>query len=197
VSGHVFISYSRADRVYVDKVAAHLRSADVTVWYDYELSAGDRFDAEIEQQILTCAAFVVVLSPASARSEWVRREIRFAQDQGKPVLPLLLEPCTGPIRLQELHRDDVQGGRVPPARFMDRLGRLTRPQPPADTMRPPTAAAASMQMPAPARLAEVLTGHTEPVVSVTCRRTGATSPPPAQTRRYGCGTPPPGPASAH
>jgi hypothetical protein len=69
--------------LYVEKLAAHLQSAGMTVWYDCELSASDRFDAEIEQQILTCAASVVVLTPASARSEWV-----------------LLEPCTGPILLQ-------------------------------------------------------------------------------------------------
>jgi hypothetical protein len=125
VSGHVFISYSKADRVYVDKLAAHLISADVQVWYDHEMTSDDRFDAEIEREITTCAALLVVLTPDSAASGRVRREIVLADERGKALLPLLLKPCTVPIRLQGLHRNDVQNGQMPPQRFIEYLQQLT------------------------------------------------------------------------
>jgi hypothetical protein len=76
VGGHVFISYSRADRAYVDKLAAHLRLTGIPVWYDYELGAGDRFDAEIEQQINTCAGVVVVLTPELGRFDLGTRRVQ-------------------------------------------------------------------------------------------------------------------------
>jgi hypothetical protein len=49
VSGSVFISYSRKDRAYVDKLAAHLSAARIRVWYDWGLAAGERFAFVIQQ----------------------------------------------------------------------------------------------------------------------------------------------------
>jgi WD40 repeat protein len=121
VSGHVFISYSRTDRSYVDRLAAHLAGAGIPVWYDYDMEAGDRFAAVIQQSIDTCAAFVVVLSPASIDSPWVNREISYATTLGRPVLPLQLTPCRPHILLIDLHADDVTGGTLPPDRFTARL----------------------------------------------------------------------------
>lgn len=97
VAGHVFISYSRADRAYVDTLAAHLDDEAIPLWYDREMRAGDRFATEIQDQIDTCVGFVVVLTPAALGSEWVNRELSYAVHVGKRVLPLLLEPL-GPGR---------------------------------------------------------------------------------------------------
>jgi dipeptidyl aminopeptidase/acylaminoacyl peptidase len=155
VTGHAFISYSRADRAYVDKLAAHVESAGVPVWYDYELAAGDRFDSEIQRQIDTCAAFVVVLTPASAASPWVNREIGYAQDQAKPVMPLLLAPCVAPIRLQDLHREEVIAGQLPSAQFVARLRSLL------PTLTTPLPVALSSEW-----FVDILTGHTGTVRSV-------------------------------
>jgi hypothetical protein len=120
-SGHVFISYSRTDRAYVGRLAAHLTDEEIPVWYDYEMAAGDRFATVIQHQIDMCAAFIVVLTPASITSEWVDREIQYAEGEGKPVLPLLLEPCKRHILLAGLNHEDVTGGLLPSAGFLTKL----------------------------------------------------------------------------
>jgi hypothetical protein len=123
---HVFVSYSRADRGYVVDLAKQLDAAGIEVWYDFELAVGERFDATIQDRIDTCAAFIVILTPDAVASEWVGREIAYAQHRKKPVLPLLLSPCDLPITLIRVHHEDVTAGRMPDVRFLDRLRTFTR-----------------------------------------------------------------------
>ena len=84
---HIFISYSRGDRAYVDELAAHLRRAGVEVWYDYEMATGERFAKIIEKQIDACAALIVVMTPEGADSHWVGAELTHALNRQKTVLP--------------------------------------------------------------------------------------------------------------
>jgi DivIVA domain-containing protein len=134
VSGHIFISYSRRDRAYVEKLAAHLRGAGTPVWYDFQIVTGDRFAHVIQQNIELCAAFVVVLTGASATSEWVGREITYALKKRKPIFPLLLEECPDKIELINLHHENVIGGVLPDSALIDRLvslaGANAQPAPP-------------------------------------------------------------------
>jgi WD40 repeat protein len=91
MSGHVFISYSHKDRDYVEELARVLARAEIPVWFDYEIESGSRFTRVIQQQIDECAAFVVVMTPTASDSEWVEREVKWALDIGKPVMPILLD----------------------------------------------------------------------------------------------------------
>jgi hypothetical protein len=113
MGGHVFISYSRTDRGYVVDLAKQLDATGIEVWYDFELAVGERFDATIQHKIDTCAAFIVVLTRDAAASEWVVREIAYAQHRNKPVLPLLLSSCDLPITLIRVHHEDVTSGQMP------------------------------------------------------------------------------------
>src|SRR5262245_28812471 len=113
MSGYVFVSYSHVDRTYVEKLAAYLASAGVPVWYDYETATGDRFARVVEQRIDGCAAFVVVMTPASMASKWVDREIHHADAIGKPVLPLMLTTCRPSMLINNLNHEDVTGGQLP------------------------------------------------------------------------------------
>jgi hypothetical protein len=126
MGGHVFISYSRTDRGYVVDLAKQLDATGIEVWYDFELAVGERFDATIQHKIDTCAAFIVVLTRDAAASEWVVREIAYAQHRNKPVLPLLLSSCDLPITLIRVHHEDVTSGQMPDARFLDQLRAYTR-----------------------------------------------------------------------
>jgi len=130
--GHVFISYSRADRPYVEKLSSHLSAAGIAVWFDYEIAAGDRFASIIEEKIDTAVALVVVLTPESGKSDWVNREIGYAIDQHKPIVPLMLKPCKMPILLIDRNHEDVTGGRMPSPRLVARL--LKDGRPPADPL---------------------------------------------------------------
>jgi len=110
---HIFISYAHHDRAFVDTLAARLEVADVAVWYDRDLTPGRPWSAELEARIREAQAVVVVLSPASAGSEYVRKEIHFAQDAGKRFVPVLLHATEVPLPLADLQWVDAQEGRDP------------------------------------------------------------------------------------
>src|SRR6185369_5037498 len=108
----VFISYCREDQSYVDWLARFLVEAGIEVWYDHHLERGGAFPRVIAQQIRECAALVVVMSPAAEESEWVDREVKYARDRGKPVLPLLLDGR--PLFLVATNDyEDVRGEKTP------------------------------------------------------------------------------------
>jgi hypothetical protein len=130
VTQTVFISYSRADRTYVEDLAAHLSRAGVAYWYDYRIVTGDRFDKVIAEQIDGCGAFVVVMTPASFDSDWVANEINYAKAKGKPILPLLLGGSVF-ISLNSRDYEDVSRRQMPGPKFMAHLASLVGVHPPA------------------------------------------------------------------
>jgi hypothetical protein len=52
------------------------------VWWDPEITPGDEFDALIGAELETARAVVVVWSPFSVDSRWVKGEARDAADRG-------------------------------------------------------------------------------------------------------------------
>ncbi|GIE97280.1 toll/interleukin-1 receptor domain-containing protein [Paractinoplanes rishiriensis] len=113
MSGHVFVSYSREDRAYVDRMAAHLSAAGVEVWFDHRMLAGDRFDDVLAQQIETAAAVIAILTPTSVKSDWVRRELHHSVAHHVPLRPLMLRQCDLPLILAGIHYEEVISGAMP------------------------------------------------------------------------------------
>lgn len=88
----VFLSYARADGVVVRAFADELRAAGVEVFLDVEfLRAGERWEDTILAHVQAADAFVFFASPASARSDWVTRELAaFIDSSDRPLVPVLL-----------------------------------------------------------------------------------------------------------
>jgi hypothetical protein len=103
----VFISYSHIDRDFVSKLAKELLKHRIIVWWDeWEIKVGDSLIAKIEDGITGSAYLVVVLSPTSVNSSWVKEElnsaiIRQLEEKRTFVLPLLLNDCKIPLFLKE------------------------------------------------------------------------------------------------
>ena len=167
MAGHVFISYSRTDRAYVDELTAQLVDAGIPVWYDYQLAAGDQFSRVIQERIDASAAFLVVLSPSSMDSRWVLREVSYAESRNKPVFPLQLAPAPLPIQLAGLQVEDVTGGQMPSPRFVARLRSLVAPTSASEATTTQRGAPEISTTAATDRSIRVLTGHTSWVGSVT------------------------------
>lgn len=107
---HIFISYSREDIVFVRHLKQLLEAQDFPVWIDEtRLEPGQRWWQRIENNINACAAFIVVMSPAAEESEWVERELLFAERVGKPIFPVLLGGDYWP-RLAEIQFVDMTRG---------------------------------------------------------------------------------------
>lgn len=113
----VFISYSRDDQPEARRIADGFRQEGLDVWWDAALRVGETFDAVIERELLEARAVVVLWSPNSVNSRWVRAEATQA-DQNGTLAPVLLAPCKRPIIFELTHTTDLSqwtGDRAHPA----------------------------------------------------------------------------------
>ena len=102
-----FISYSHVNRDFATKLAKELKAAAYPVWFDQlDIPAGARWDDEVENALRECTIFMIILTPASIASENVKDEIGYAIDRGKRILPVLLENCDIPLRLNRFQYVD-------------------------------------------------------------------------------------------
>lgn len=118
----IFISYSRKDDEVMRKIAFHLRDQGFRVWVDNEklVPGTAAWEEGIENAIKNALAVIVILSPDSKGSEWVRREITYADQFRKRVFPVLVkgsEEMSLPIRLVtrqfvDLRTDEEAGLRA-------------------------------------------------------------------------------------
>lgn len=124
---HVFISYSRHDADYVEKLVDKLLAEGFTVWFDKQTDYGDEWWEKIVEAIEVCGAFIVVMTPESGQSRWVKREVHVADDRNARIFPLLLDGDRRSSRLWDMfvHQTplDVRDKSLPPARFYDTLAR--------------------------------------------------------------------------
>jgi TolB-like protein len=98
-SPDVFISYNREDAAIAQVYADSLTSAGLTVWWDATLRSGEDYDAVTEQSLRTAKAVVVLWSPRSVNSRWVRAEATIA-DRGHTLMPVMIEPCDRPVMFE-------------------------------------------------------------------------------------------------
>lgn len=88
----VFISYSRSDQDAAEHIAKHLKEHGANVFIDtHRLTAGEDFIGRIGKEISTSDVIVLLLSPRSVDSRWVKAEVNWAFTQEKRILPILLE----------------------------------------------------------------------------------------------------------
>ncbi|HSM72028.1 MAG TPA: TIR domain-containing protein, partial [Anaerolineales bacterium] len=111
--GHVFMSYSRRDEAVMRRVVDFLRSRGIDVWVDNEklIPGTPVWEAEIEKAIFGASATVVILSPDSKASEWVRREISYTERYQKRIFPVLVsgdENSSVSIRLTNHQYVDIR-----------------------------------------------------------------------------------------
>jgi tetratricopeptide (TPR) repeat protein len=114
VSGFAFVSHSSRDADYVRRLADHLRLAGVAT---VAAGAGPR---DGDEPVTTCAALIVVMTPAAEAAPQVAGEIDRARRAGRPILPLLLagEPF---FALGGLYSADVRGDALPEHAFVQLL----------------------------------------------------------------------------
>jgi hypothetical protein len=99
--GQVFVSYARADSGSVRSMVERIRSWGFGAWYDDSISGSERFNASIQRAIEECYLFLVCLSEASVQSDWVVKEVMFANQSKKDILPVTMGslPASHPLKL--------------------------------------------------------------------------------------------------
>lgn len=102
----VFISYKREERADCERIASKLRALQLDVWFDARLTAGESFSAEIEREVRRAKSVLVLWSPASVQSRWVRNEADIGRERGV-LVAVQLKPCTMPIDFRDIHFDQL------------------------------------------------------------------------------------------
>jgi adenylate cyclase len=77
-----------------------------SVWWDPEISPGQEFDRQIAAELKVAAAVLVVWTPDSVESRWVRGEAREAADRGI-LVPVRFEGASLPIDVRAIHTTDL------------------------------------------------------------------------------------------
>ena len=102
----LFVSYARADRERVAPLVAALEGEGWSVWWDPEIAPGQEFDRLIAEELGKARATIVVWTPTSVSSRWVRGEAREAADRGV-LAPVRFNGAELPIDLRAIHTTDL------------------------------------------------------------------------------------------
>src|SRR4051812_50123460 len=103
----IFISYASVDRPLVRRLADALETRGWSVWWDHHnLRGGQHFDLIIEEAISTARAVIVVWSPDSTKSNWVRAEAAQALEENK-LVPVQIDGAVLPLRFRHIRTIDL------------------------------------------------------------------------------------------
>ncbi|HZZ35191.1 MAG TPA: TIR domain-containing protein [Caulobacteraceae bacterium] len=102
----VFVSYARVDKARVAPLVAAIKDLGWSVWWDPAIAPGQEFDRLIAAELEAASAVLVVWTPASVDSRWVRGEAREAADRGV-LVPVRFEAARLPIDARAIHTTDL------------------------------------------------------------------------------------------
>ena len=110
----VFVSYARVDKARVAPLVAAIEAKGWSVWWDPEISPGQEFDDQIDTQLVAAKAVLVVWTPTSVVSRWVRGEARDAAERGI-LVPVRFDQARLPIDVRAIHTTDLDGWHEDPS----------------------------------------------------------------------------------
>lgn len=92
----VFLSHSSLDRQFASDLAGMIRRHGIPVWYSQTNIVGaQQWQDEMGAALQRCDWFAIILSPQSADSMWVKREVSYALQQNRfenKIVPITFQP---------------------------------------------------------------------------------------------------------
>jgi hypothetical protein len=89
---HFFISHSRNEGDFVDRLRADLESHDFNICEDIKDIPGTRkFATALNQALMECGCVILVVSSEALHSDYVKSDLDYARKGAKRVIPVLLE----------------------------------------------------------------------------------------------------------
>lgn len=87
---NIFISYSNENQALAKELCQVLKNGNISYWVDYENNAyGDPFAGSIVSAIDEAEVFLLLVTKESTRSKHVLRELSYADNHQKPILPVV------------------------------------------------------------------------------------------------------------
>lgn len=88
----VYVSYSSQERKQATEIVQALENQGIGCWFaPRDTRIGIDWSTQVPAAIQECPYFLLILSPNSAGSEWVERELEFAKLYQKTIIPISVE----------------------------------------------------------------------------------------------------------
>ena len=135
----IFISYSRKNSKTADALRVLLEAEGWSVWWDPEIRVGKPWLPELEKALDQSRAIIVLWTPESVASKWVRKEASCGLEQGK-LFGVVVEDCQAPDPFPQQEMAMMPGWKGQPdhAELLQLFRSLAERVPPSriDTVRP-------------------------------------------------------------
>jgi len=124
----VFLSYSSADTNWVTRLKSDLEQRGIKVWFDRDqIRPGSFFAEAIGKGLVDSKTFIIVVSPDSIQSSWVRdeyhRALSFTNKGGLHIIPVIINNATPPDFLSGRQCIDFSDEAL----YQDNINRLIWP----------------------------------------------------------------------
>ena len=106
----IFLSYSREDRAVAQRFVDAFAREGLEIWWDNSIRSGDTFDEAIDAALRSAKVVVVLWSPKSVASRWVRSEATIA-DRNGTLMPTIVAPCDRPVAFELTQTADLSHWR--------------------------------------------------------------------------------------
>ena len=126
---NAFISYSSKDKSIAAEIASQLEKRGHHVWLDREsISIGEQWDVSIAQGLGSAKVFILLLSPNSVKSKYVKKEFIYACSMKLKILPVVVKSLVLPEEWKfNLGRKQMLYYEAEPKLTIDRISEvLTR-----------------------------------------------------------------------
>ena len=123
----VFLSYAREDESAAKQLADCIGRFGHDVWWDRHIQGGSRFSTEIDRELKSAEAVVVLWSPDSVESAWVQDEAAEGRDTGR-LVPVSLGGSRPPLGFRQFHTVELAkwNGDGEPDKLADLLEAITK-----------------------------------------------------------------------
>lgn len=102
----LFISYSRRDKDFIQKLHGALSAAGYDIWVDWEdIPPTTEWKKEIERGVESANTFIFSISPSSVQSKACREEIDLAVASNKRLVPIVFIELKDAADFEKLHPD--------------------------------------------------------------------------------------------
>jgi hypothetical protein len=99
----IFVSHSSKDKSIIEGICDQLEKRGISLWISSkDVKPGLEWDKSIENALDKAEYVLLMVSKASIDSSYVRTEIEYALNEGKVVIPILLEQVKLPLRWHTL-----------------------------------------------------------------------------------------------
>lgn len=130
----IFISYRRSSFETANLIATKLTMSGYSVFFDLETLRSGKFNEKLLEVIDGCKDFILILPPNALdrcvdEEDWVRREVEYAIQKGKNIIPVMLrgfewpEESEMPPLMRELPNYNALSA-TDPNLFLDNIERL-------------------------------------------------------------------------